>query len=259
MQKITGRELPSELLDALKDAGKVFCFTGAGISKESGLPTYRDLDDGMWRNYDPMTFATYEGFIDNTPLVWNNFISRYRQIAAAQPNEGHKALGRMDRYYRDFYVCTQNVDDLHERGGLGRLGHIHGSAANVRCIKCGRRSPVTEELLAREVTEDTIPRCSVCGNILRPDIVWFGETVPIDVLQKSADYAYSCDVFIIIGTSMEVSGGYGLLSYARQGGALTVDVNPHGSAVSGQCDYWLQGPAGLFLPAIADELEAGRA
>ncbi|MBQ9357957.1 MAG: NAD-dependent protein deacylase [Abditibacteriota bacterium] len=256
MQKVTGTTLPDGLVRAFRDAKKVFCFTGAGISKESGLPTYRDLDDGTWRRYDPMTFATYEGFVDNTPLVWNNYISRFRQIAAAEPNEGHRALGRMSGCYEDFYVCTQNVDDLHERGGLtDNIGHIHGSAANVRCIKCSARYPVTEELLCEEITEANIPRCPKCGGILRPDIVWFGETVPLDILERSARSAYTCDIFMIIGTSMEVSGGYGLLDYARRGHAVTVDVNPNGSQVSRECDYWLCGSAGAMLPAICKELE----
>ncbi len=255
MQKITDTTLPGELIRAFARAKKIFCFTGAGISKESGLPTYRDLDDGTWRQYDPMTFATYEGFMDNTPLVWNNYISRFRQIAAARPNPGHTALAEMSRLVPQFYVCTQNVDDLHERGGLAGTGHIHGSAANVRCIKCGRRYPTTEELLAEEITESNIPRCKACGGVLRPDIVWFGETVPVDVLEKAAEFAYTCDICMIIGTSMEFSGGYGLLSYANAGGAVTVDINPNGSAVSRQCDYWLQGSAGNMLPALVEEMK----
>jgi len=162
-----------KLIEAMRNAKKVMAFTGAGASKESGLPTFRDLDDGVWRKYDPMTFATIEGFLANPVLVWNNYRSRQIQISQCQPNPGHKTLAAMEDYYPDFVVVTQNVDDLHERGGSKDVVHIHGDAFSIRCLDCSRCYSTRTLDLPVEFTEQTLPKCEACGATCRPDIVWF--------------------------------------------------------------------------------------
>ncbi|MCE5322909.1 NAD-dependent deacylase [bacterium] len=238
-----------QLIDILKKSRNVFVFTGAGVSKESGLPTFRDLD-GEWTKYDPMTFATLDGFLHNPVMVWNLYRTRQKQIAAAQPNPGHVAIAQMESYYPEFLLCTQNVDDLHERAGSRKIVKIHGDVTKVRCIDCGRTHMVADYDFPDEFDDDSLPKCSGCGGLCRPDIVWFGEYVPQEAFIASTMAATECDLMLIVGTSGEVSGGYGFAERAIHHGAKIVEVNPTQGALTHYAHFWIPEPAGVALPHI---------
>lgn len=245
------------LIEVLTNAQRVFVFTGAGASKESGLPTFRDLD-GEWRKYDPMTFATLEGFLADPVAVWNLYRQRQKQIAQAQPNPGHIALARMESYYPDFLLTTQNVDDLHERAGSRKLVKIHGDAWQMRCLGRGHVFDVRDYDLPDEFERDTLPSCPGCGDLCRPNIVWFGEYVPREPMLAAMTGSASCDLMLIVGTSGEVSNGYGFAEYALANGACVVEVNPERGALTRYAHFWLREPSGVVLPrlwrAISGEL-----
>ncbi|MEN6356719.1 MAG: NAD-dependent deacylase [Armatimonadota bacterium] len=244
------KQSQDQLIDLLKNSKHVFVFTGAGVSKESGLPTFRDLD-GEWTKYDPMTFATLDGFLQNPVMVWNLYRRRQKQIAAAQPNPAHVTIARMESYYPEFLVCTQNVDDLHERAGSRKIVKIHGDVSKVRCIDCGRRHPVADYDFSDEFdNNDSLPMCSDCGGLCRPDIVWFGEYVPQEPMAASIMASSTCDLMMIVGTSGEVSGGYGFAERALSHGAKIVEVNPTQGALTHYAHFWIPEPAGVALPRI---------
>ncbi len=238
-----------QLLDAFGKAKRVFVFTGAGAIKESGLPTFRDLD-GEWRKYDPMTFATMEGFVRDPVAVWNMYRMRQKQIAQAEPNPGHVTLSRFDHHYPDFLLTTQNVDDLHERAGSRRIVKIHGNAWEMRCLDTGEVFDVRDFDLPDEFTVNTLPRCPRCGTICRPNIVWFGEYVPQDLMMASMNAAATCDLMLVVGTSGEVSNGYGFAEYALANGAKIVEINPREGALTHYAHFWIPEPAGVALPRI---------
>lgn len=224
-------------MDAIRAAKRVFVFTGAGASKESGLPTFREAD-GVWKHYDPMTFATMEGFNHDPLMVWNVYRERQKQITEAVPNPGHITLARMERYYPEFLLATQNVDDLHERAGSRKMVKIHGDAWEMRCVDCGR------------LTNETLPRCPHDDALCRPNIVWFGEYVPKEAMAAAMNASANCDLMLIVGTSGEVSSGYGFAEYALANHAVIVDVNPVRGALTQYAHFWLAERAGEALPGL---------
>ncbi|MEN6371937.1 MAG: NAD-dependent deacylase [Armatimonadota bacterium] len=239
----------NELIGILQSAKRVFVFTGAGISKESGLPTFRD-DDGLWKKYDPMTLATLEAFTKDPVRVWNMYLMRHRQICEAQPNPAHITLARMEEYYPEYLLSTQNVDDLHERAGSRRMVKLHGDAMQMRCMDCGRVFDLRNRSFPDEFTVETLPKCAGCDGICRPNIVWFGELVPQEPMMKSIESSANCELMLIVGTSGEVSGGYGFAQYARANGAIIVDVNPSQSNLTQYASFWISEPAGKALPEL---------
>lgn len=243
------KQSQDQLIDLLKKSKHVFVFTGAGVSKESGLPIFRDLD-GEWTKYDPMTFATLDGFLQNPVMVWNLYRRRQQQIADAQPNPAHVTIAEMESYYPDFLLCTQNVDDLHERAGSRKIVKIHGDVTRVRCIDCGRNHMVADYDFPDEFDNGSLPKCSGCGGLCRPDIVWFGEYVPQEAFIASTMAANECDLMLIVGTSGEVSGGYGFAERALNHGAKIVEVNPTQGALTHYAHFWIPEPAGVALPQI---------
>ncbi|MDH7600565.1 MAG: NAD-dependent deacylase [Armatimonadota bacterium] len=242
-------ELPRDLIEAMRSAKCVFVFTGAGASKESGLPTFREID-GEWTRHDPMTFATFEGFISNPVKVWNLYRLRQRQIASAQPNPAHTTIAEMEQYYPEFLLCTQNVDDLHERAGSRKIVKLHGDAWQMRCLDCGKIFDTRDFDLPDEFTEETLPKCPKCGGLCRPNIVWFGEYVPHEAMAAALDMVSRCDLMLIVGTSGEVSGGYGFAQQARANGATVVEINPSEGVLTRYAHFWVPEPAGLALPRI---------
>jgi NAD-dependent deacetylase len=242
-------EFQKDLIDAFASARRVFVFTGAGASKESGLPTFREID-GEWSKYDPMTFATFEGFMSDPVKVWNLYRLRQRQIAAAQPNPAHVTIAQMEQYYPDFLLCTQNVDDLHERAGSRKIVKIHGDAWQMRCLKCGSVYDTRDFDLPDEFTQDTLPKCPKCGTLCRPNIVWFGEYVPREAMEASIEMSNKCDLMLVVGTSGEVSGGYGFAQRARSNGAVVVEINPSEGVLTQYAQFWIAEPAGVVLPRI---------
>jgi NAD-dependent deacetylase len=244
-----GKFTEEKLRDIFTKARSVFAFTGAGASQESGLPTFREID-GEWKRYDPMTFATMAGFVHDPLLVWNMYRSRQKQISQAEPNPGHVVFARMEDYYPDFLLATQNVDDLHERAGSRKMVKLHGDAWQMRCLHCEAIHDVRDFDLPDEFTADTLPKCPDCGSLCRPNIVWFGEYLDRDILERAIHHAANCDLMLVIGTSGEVSNGYGFVQYARHSGATVIEINPNEGALTPFVDCWIREPSGAALPRI---------
>lgn len=238
-----------EVVEIMYSARKALAFTGAGISRESGLPTYRDID-GDWSKYDPMTFATLDGFLSNPVLVWKYFRMRQKQIEDTTPNPGHVALAEYEKYYPDFLLFTQNVDNLHERAGSKNVIKIHGDAFSVKCLECNAKYKSKDLNLPMEFTDSNLPRCSICECLCRPDIVWFGEYIESDYLNTAYNYVESCDFAVSIGTSGEVSGGYGLMQAVFQRGKNVIEINPRPTALTNFCTHVIREPSGIVLPKL---------
>lgn len=231
----------------LRTARRVLALTGAGISAESGIPTFRGRD-GWWREEDPTRLATQAAFDRDPAYVWEWYQYRRGLVAGAQPNAGHHALAALDGENRQVLVATQNVDDLHERAGSRYVAHIHGSIWDVRCEACGR-----ERLDATHPFSDLPPLCR-CGGRLRPAVVWFGEMLPAEPLERIERFlAHGVDVVLVIGT--EATFGYiqAFALAARRAGALLVEVNPGRTVLSGAVDVRLEGPAGEILSRLLNQ------
>jgi NAD-dependent deacetylase len=234
-----------DLAHALRSATRVVALTGAGISAESGVPTFRDAQTGLWAKYDPRELATPSAFARHPKLVWDWYAARRAALAAVVPNAGHVALARMDALVPDFLLATQNVDGLHARAGSRRLVELHG---NIARVKCSREHRVVASW--DEPGDDLPPRCPHCGAWLRPDVVWFEEMLPEDALMQAERAARRAEVMLVVGTSAEVWPAAGLAHTAKAAGARLVEVNPEATAVSGLADDVLRAPSGVALPAL---------
>jgi NAD-dependent deacetylase len=234
--------------ERLAAARRVLVITGAGVSAESGIPTFR-TDDGLWQKDNPLDFATREAFLRDPEAVWRWYEERRRVAAAAEPNPAHKALARLEAPGRQVLVVTQNVDDLHERAGSTDVVHVHGSLWRLRCERDGT---VVED---RHVPLNELPPTCPCGNVMRPDVVWFGEALPWAPVQRVRDFLLhgAIDCCLVVGT--EASFGY-IVEWtfsARETGALCVEVNPRTTGLSSLVDYRFEGRAGTVLPLLVPE------
>lgn len=217
--------------------------TGAGVSAESGVPTFRG-PDGSWKRRDPMSLATPEAFAADPKEVWEWYQWRREKIRGCVPNAGHLALAAAEREKPDFLLITQNVDGLHRAAGSRRLAEIHGNIWVVRCTGCG------EERDDRGVFGALPPRCGSCGGLLRPGVVWFGESLPRAASDASMEMLSRCGVLIVAGTSALVAPASGYAAAAKRSGARVIEVNPEETPVSGLCDATFRGKSGEFLPAL---------
>lgn len=232
-----------QIRERIRGARRVVAFTGAGISVESGIPTFRG-PEGLWRKYRAEDLATIGAFERNPKLVWEWYDSRRQNMARARPNPGHHALAEFERRAPEFTLITQNIDGLHDRAGSRNIVKLHGDIWTVRCTGCGHES---QDL--RAPLTDLPPRCE-CGALLRPAVVWFGEFLPPRVWSKAEYAAAKAEVFLIVGTSAVVQPAAGLIDIARMGGSITVEINPQATAYSAGVDYSLRGPAGGILPNL---------
>ncbi|HEX7271873.1 MAG TPA: NAD-dependent deacylase [Casimicrobiaceae bacterium] len=239
--------IPNELRGALREARFVAALTGAGVSAESGLATFRDAQSGLWARFDPRELATPSAFARNPKLVWDWYAWRRERVASVQPNAAHHALAELERRAPEFVLATQNVDGLHQRAGSRKVVELHG---NIGRVKCSREGTVVERW---DAPEGEVPRCSSCGALLRPDVVWFEEMLPGHALAAAEDAARNCDVLLVVGTSAEVYPAAALPSLAANHGAVVVEVNPNPTPLSAFADYVLRGAAGVVLPQfVAD-------
>ncbi len=230
-----------QIADKLKDAKRIVFVTGAGISQESGIPTFRGTD-GLWRKYDPMKLATIDAFYDDPKLVWEWYEDRRKNILAAKPNPGHQAIAELEKY-KDVVVLTQNIDGLHQRAGSTKVLELHGSIIRIKCTVCDFKGDIESRF------DELPPKCK-CGNILRPDVVWFGESLPQDIWQEAIIQANSCDMMIIAGTSLVVSPANTLPIYARQNNAILVEVNPEETVMSQDMQLSLKTTSANALPEL---------
>ena len=225
----------------LKDSRKIVFVTGAGISQESGIPTFRGKD-GYWRKYDPMKLASIDAFYDDPKLVWEWYEDRRKNILAVKPNEGHFAISQMEEF-KDVVVLTQNIDGLHQRSGSTNVLELHGSIIRIKCTVCDFIDNITENF------ESLPPKCK-CGSMLRPDVVWFGEPLPQNIWQSAIKEASICDVMIIVGTSLVVSPANTLPVYAKQNGAILIEVNPEKTVMSNDMALSVQATSVETLPKL---------
>nr|WP_281370096.1 NAD-dependent deacylase [Naumannella cuiyingiana] len=239
-----------------REARRVTVLTGAGMSAESGVPTFRDAQTGLWARYDPMTLATPEAFETDPELVWAWYAWRRRLMQQVQPNAGHRALAEWGR--RDgvqVRIATQNVDDLHERAGSEVLAHLHGSLFELRCFDCDRRYTGAVEIPDEQVERLEPPVCGACAGPVRPGIVWFGELLPQRDLARAEQAATEADLVLVVGSSGLVHPAAGLPLQALAAGVPTIEVNPAESAFSPYADFAWRTTAGTGLPALVAALD----
>jgi NAD-dependent deacetylase len=238
---------PEEFLNRLNTADKIVFFTGAGISAESGIPTFRGKD-GIWNKLNPEELANFNAFLRNPQLVWEWYNHRKKIIHDSKPNKGHLAIAGFQSYFGSVSVITQNIDNLHIRAGSRTVYELHGNIERNYCIKC--KTKYNTELDFR----DGVPKCS-CGGMIRPDVVWFGEYLPQDQFKKSETASAGSDIFFIVGTSAIVYPAASLIFSAKENRSYLVEINIERTEVSSICNQSFFEKAGTVLPAVIEELK----
>ena len=242
----------AQATDALRAARRVVVLSGAGMSAESGVPTFREAQSGLWEEFDPSRLATPEAWEADPPFVWAWYAWRVGLVREVEPNAGHRALAELARTH-DVTIVTQNVDDLHERAGSDVLAHIHGSLFEYRCGDCGAPYDGEVEVPAEPVERLDPPTCGACLGDVRPGVVWFGEDLPLEDFQASVEALESLakgDVCLVVGTSGIVYPAAGMPAISRGSGATVIEVNPHESDISDMCDIVVRGSAATVLPQL---------
>ncbi len=245
--------LTSLAKERLFSARKVVVLTGAGISAESGIPTFREKD-GLWTKFSPEELASFDAFYKNTAMVSEFYQKRREIIEKTNHNPGHKALAEMEQLFDDFHIITQNIDGLHQKAGSDNVIEIHGNIMDNYCIDC-KKEYTTEEFdkIYRE-NSNHIPRCE-CGGLIRPDVVWFGEQLPQDALEKAFQLSEAADIFFSIGTSAQVRPAADLPILALQNGAYLIEVNPTPTGLTNFTHLNIQEKSGKILPRLKEEIE----
>ncbi len=241
-------DLPAGLLDALRQAGRVVFLTGAGVSAESGVPTFRDAMTGLWAKFRPEELATPQAFARDPQRVWDWYRERRMRVAAVAPNPGHQAITQLQTRLAGLQLVTQNVDGLHQRAGSTDVIEFHGNLFANRCRGCGHESRHDDPGLPAP------PACPGCGGLMGPGVVWFGEAIPATALARASEAAQQAEVFISVGTSGMVYPAAGLASVAREAGAMLVEINLEPTPLSLLVDYHLGGASAVILPRLAFEL-----
>lgn len=254
--------LIQQAADKLHTAEKIAVLTGAGVSKESGVPTFRDAQEGLWEQYNPEELATPRAFKKQPKLVWDWYEWRRSLAGKALPNPGHIALADLEAHAADYVVViTQNVDDLHEQAGSTHVIHLHGNLAQNKCFNNCQGNPTHIDVASLDYdpeTADHPPQCPHCGAYVRPDVVLFGEMLPDEYLTAAFEYSEDCDVMLVIGTSGLVSPASRLPRVAQQAGATLIEVNPDDSMITRYADIKLEGKSGEVLPQLIEALNAKR-
>nr|WP_231701722.1 NAD-dependent deacylase [Halopseudomonas salegens] len=228
----------------------ILIFTGAGVSAESGIATFRDALTGLWAQNDPQQLATPEGFLDDPARVWGWYQWRRQQLLACQPNAAHRAIAALAERGLQVTVVTQNVDDLHERAGSREVVHLHGSLLETCCFDCAAPADVPVAQVPLDGAAIAPPACEQCGGLLRPGVVWFGEMLPQDAWSAALAAADGCDLVLVVGTSGLVYPAAQIPQLAWESGATVVHVNTDPVPVAAEREYCLVGPAGEVLPAL---------
>lgn len=235
-----------KLINALKNARKVAVLTGAGVSAESGVPTFRG-EEGLWKKFHPEELANYDAFMRNPELVWEWYQWRRSMIYDIEPNPGHYALVELGKKY-DLTLITQNIDGLHEKAGSANIIELHGNIRRNKCASCGRM--YDGEI---SVEQKDLVKCQ-CGGNIRPDVVWFGEALPAEAFRNAFRAAETCDVFFSIGTSALVQPAAQLPLTAKESGAYVVEVNPDRTVITAYLDEHLHGSSGEIMPRLLERL-----
>lgn len=233
-----------EIIRLLRQAKHITALTGAGISAESGIPTFREAQTGLWAQYDPEDLATPQAFQRNPRLVWEWYQWRLSLVGQAQPNAGHVALATLEQQVSQLTLITQNVDGLHAMAGSSNVLELHGRLNRYKCFSEGTI------ISAWEPSHDIPPRCPQCGDYLRPDVVWFGEPLPYDIVYHAFEAAQQGDLLLSIGTSSLVHPAASLPLVALDQGIPVVEINLNATALTPYADFSLRGNAGQILPAL---------
>jgi len=239
-----GIEIPDGLLSLLRSVTRLVALTGAGVSQESGLRTFRDAQTGLWAQYKPEELASPQAFARDPKLIWDWYAWRREAVKGVRPNPGHYALVEMEKRVPEFTLITQNVDGLHRMAGNQNVLELHGNIQRVRCADCYTVAETWGE------DPESVPRCLVCGGLLRPDVVWFGEALPRNQLEAAVGAARSCEVFFSIGTSGVVQPAASLAFAAHNRGAVVVEVNAEPTPLTPKANFVLHGKSGEILPEL---------
>ena len=240
--------IPEALIERLRTANCVSVLTGAGVSAESGVPTFRHAQTGLWAQYRPEDLATPDAFKRNPRLVWEWYEWRRQLVADAKPNPAHFALAEMEKLFPKFHLITQNVDGLHQRAGTGGVIELHGNITRTKCFD--------EDTIVASwpETNHVPPKCPRCGGLLRPDVVWFEEAMPEKEMLLARQASAACDVFFAIGTSAMVQPAASLPLEALYHGATVVEINPQRTSLTGRAQFALQAAAGAMLPELLRQM-----
>ena len=239
-------DFPQEFIRFVKNASRVVALTGAGVSQESGLRTFRDAQDGLWTKYKPEDLASPESFARDPKLVWDWYAWRREAVKGVRPNPGHYALVEMEKQIPEFTLVTQNVDGLHRFAGSRNIYELHGNIQKVRCSECGTYAETWGD------DTESVPVCQSCGGLLRPDVVWFGESLPRAELEAAVTASRACQVFMSIGTSGVVQPAASLAHAARNNGSVVVEINAEPTPLTPKVDFAFHGRSGEILPELVE-------
>ncbi len=247
----------SRAVAALAGTQRVVVVTGAGMSQDSGVPTFRDAQTGLWARFDPQELATETAFRSHPSRVFGWYLSRWRKVRAVHPHAGYDALVRLESVFEELLIATQNVDGLHRRCGSRNVVELHGSLAAFRCLD-GAHPYDPADLEALHATSDEVepPECPQCGSPVRPGVVWFGEALPTAAVQGAWAAVQNCDALLVVGTSALVYPAAELPEIAVRRGCPVVEVNPDATPLTPKADVWWGERAAIALPQLAEHLTA---
>lgn len=247
----------AKAVEVLRRASRVVVLTGAGVSKESGIPTFRDAQTGLWAQYDPTQLATRDAFIRDPKLVWDFYEFRREIMRPAKPNAAHHALAELESLFPEFVIITQNVDDLHERAGSRRVIRLHGRIEENKCYDDCQGDPTLVDVRTLTWDHDAgPPTCPHCGAKVRPNVVWYGEVLPSAELEAAYDASVQAQVMLIVGTSGLVTPAANMPYRAQHAGATLIEFNPVASALTSTVNIHVAAPAGDSLPRLVAALKA---
>ncbi len=239
----------NEIADIMVNCRKCVVLTGAGMSAESGVPTFRG-EEGLWRKFRPEELATMDAFVANPKIVWEWYNWRRDLMANVKPNPGHWAITEMESLSDSFSLITQNVDNLHRIAGTQDILEIHGNIQRNKCVDCNQ--PCDPDI---EINPDKIPKCKACGGKIRPDVVWFGELLNPQIIDRAFRLAEEADIFFAVGTSAIVHPAASLPPLAKRNGATLVEINMEETPISFMADFQVREKSGEFLPLLVQELK----
>jgi NAD-dependent deacetylase len=234
----------------LAETSTLVVLSGAGVSKESGIPTFREAQTGLWARYDPQQLATRDAFRRNPQLVWEWYEYRRELVARTGPNPGHRALAEMERYIPHVIVLTQNIDGFHQAAGSSDVVELHGNIRRSKCFANCHGEPTLVNVIELPDREGASPHCPYCGDLIRPDVVWFGEALPGEALGRAMRASAEGDAMLVVGTSGVVYPAAALPQMAKEAGNRVIEVNPEASGITPLADLFLAGPAGMVLPQL---------
>ncbi|MBN1120427.1 MAG: NAD-dependent deacylase [Anaerolineae bacterium] len=244
--------------EAFNRAEFIVVSTGSGISRESGIHTFREAQTGLWEKYDPEELATPQAYYRNPDFVWKWYQYRFGLVSDAEPNPGHYAVAELESLVSRLVLLTQNIDNLHARAGSTDVVELHGNISRFKCSVNCQGDPTVIDLNTIDHDEDHAPHCPYCDALVRPDVVWFGENLPAAAIDRAFAVSAQCDLMLVVGTSGIVQPAASLPMLARRSGAVVIEVNPNPSQITPLAHIFLQGPSGEVLPRLVDAVREAR-